>query len=59
MTTEDLDRSDTRRPWTRPILRRLTGGGRAGAASIDFRPEEGTITIGGPGYTYNVGPASP
>jgi len=30
MTTEHLDLSDTRRPWTRPTLRRLSSGGQAG-----------------------------
>ena len=59
MTTEDLDRSDTRRPWTRPTLRRLAGGGQARAATFALDPTERIVTVGGPSFTYNVGPASP
>ncbi len=56
MTTEDLDRSDTRRPWTRPTLRRLSSGGQAGIGpTLPYFVETFTIFNG---KTYVAGPLS-
>ena len=54
MTTEDLDRSDTRRPWTRPTLRRLSSGGQAGNGPTIFYNVEITTIFNG--KTYVAGP---
>ncbi len=57
MTTEDLDRSDTRRPWTRPTLRRLSSGGQAGIGPTLPLYVETTISTSN-GNLYLFGPLS-
>ncbi len=54
MTTEHLDLSDSRRPWTRPTLRRLSAGRQALASASYKDPYENTFKYGE--RTYFLGP---
>ncbi len=55
MAHEHLERSVTRRPWTRPTLRRLSSGGQAeGEPTI---PLEVEFTDTNAGRPYYFGPA--